>query len=148
MSLYLFKIVPESLVKEFKDLDFLIILSLFLRLLLLFLGHFQFLLLVNLYIKFHLLVIKLLDIARIRKLIEILELVDVACIWLEELVELLKVIVINMNEVGTLASISLGHGLPQYGSELHLIDWTEIEGCEHVFLKYVGMLLEHLDLIC
>jgi len=79
MSLYLFKIVSESLVKEFKDLSRL----------------------VGFTLKFHLLVIKLLNIAWIGKLEEILELVDVACIWLEELAELLKVIVINMNEVGT-----------------------------------------------
>ena len=95
----------------------------------------------------HAIGVELLDIARVEELEEILKLVDVGRVRPEELVELRIVVVKDIEQEDAFASIGLGHGLPQYGSELVFIDWIEVEGGEHVLLKYVGMLLEDLYLI-
>lgn len=46
-----------------------------------------------------------------------------------------------------MATVCLRHGFPKDCFELFFVHSGEVKRCEHIFLKYVGVLFEYLDLV-
>jgi len=62
-------------------------------------------------------------------------------------VELAEKVVVDVHEEDALASIGVGHALPENGLELDWVHGLEVEISEHVFFEHISVLLKDLDLV-